>query len=445
MIEKKIVNENYSMAQQLKCVTCNMPLMQRKGKGTVCVTCPKVRSQARRNASRKRMEEKEALRQINCINFSNESTSPIDDKGERDENENNFPENGYSTKLPIKSIKNDKEEPIFSYIGSNMIWMKKLVMDPNNSIDHHHTIVGVFADSATGTSDPANEDTSYIPSISDEQASKLSPIDPKQNMDHTYVEHRVQNIDLTKKRRENASLLLLGDGDTMCSSDEELCIDKYRVYKKSETDTPCDISDDDLHDDKYRICNKSHSNLSYQDDSIIFNAISSDESDILHSIEESEKISIHFNEDSKVMQTKQRNSFPISSFASEESGIAPLHKCDKSSPNLLKQIETAVDVLDLVSTYMTLDSDSENRLGDVDLQQESNLNKHINHSESSEKTSSASLVSKVKETETRDFGGLSLKRNYAFDDEDNDNELIQVGLGTNEPRIDPGIKKTITQ
>ena len=72
MIEKKIADGKYSLAQeknqkQLNCVTCSMPLMESKGKGTVCVTCPKVRSKARKNARSKRLEEKETLQKLNFI------------------------------------------------------------------------------------------------------------------------------------------------------------------------------------------------------------------------------------------------------------------------------------------------------------------------------------------------------------------------------------------
>ena len=68
------MKEDYSLAKindgnivQLQCKTCNMPLMQRKGKGTVCVTCPRIRSKARKIAKKLRLEKRQALEKLDFI------------------------------------------------------------------------------------------------------------------------------------------------------------------------------------------------------------------------------------------------------------------------------------------------------------------------------------------------------------------------------------------
>ncbi len=74
-IDKKIAEGNYALAclknesghKQLNCVICSMPLLERKGRGTICVTCPKIRSKARKQAKSKRLEEREALKKVHYV------------------------------------------------------------------------------------------------------------------------------------------------------------------------------------------------------------------------------------------------------------------------------------------------------------------------------------------------------------------------------------------
>jgi hypothetical protein len=49
-----------------------MPLMEKKGRGTMCVTCPRIRSIAKKNAKRMRLEEQESLKKIDFVRLGNE-------------------------------------------------------------------------------------------------------------------------------------------------------------------------------------------------------------------------------------------------------------------------------------------------------------------------------------------------------------------------------------
>ena len=70
-----------------------MPLLERRGRGTICVTCPKIQSKARKYAKNKRLEEREALEKVNYVDVEDmiTETGIIDGyltKNERDVVEN---------------------------------------------------------------------------------------------------------------------------------------------------------------------------------------------------------------------------------------------------------------------------------------------------------------------------------------------------------------------